>query len=56
MLYSDDGWLSKKLFIVNRDNSASGRAATFSYKFTNAIFLKTAQIIMVGMMSVVCFY
>ena len=42
MMYSDDGWLKKKLFVANRDNSASGRAATFKYRYTNAVSLKYA--------------
>ena len=42
MMYHENGWLQKKLFVANRDNSASGRAATFKYKYTNATSLKYA--------------
>ena len=55
MMYADNGWLTKKLFVVNRDNSASGRAATFNYKFTSAIFLKSVKVVLIGLISVISF-
>ena len=56
MMYSDDGWLAKKLFIVNRDNNASGRAATFTYKYTNAILLNSAKYAVLAVLAVVTSY
>ena len=48
LIYTDDGWLSRKIFIVNINENTP---AKFTYTYEAAVFIKTATAILISGMS-----